>query len=79
MEYTYHLLWVLENKLLREQTKRPLHYSFDDYKEEDIRNTQHHLVSLMVQHPPPQLPPRTDLQRVEYTEKADLLSIDGGR
>lgn len=39
MEYTYHLLWVLENKPLREQTKRPLHYSFDDYKEEAIRNT----------------------------------------
>lgn len=38
MENTYHLLWVLENKSLRAQTKRPLHDCFD-YKEGAIRTT----------------------------------------
>lgn len=77
LENTYHLLWVLENKSLREQTKRPLYWSFDDCREEAIRNAQHHLVSSLDVYQTLQPLPRTDLQRVRYTQETDSLCGGG--
>lgn len=52
-ENTSHLGRVLKNKSQSEQTRRPLLRCFDDYKEEAIRNTQHHLVSSLDVYPAP--------------------------
>ena len=71
LENRDHLLWVLENKSLREQTKRPLYWSFDDCREDAMRNAQHHLVSSLDVYQTLQPPPRTDLQRVGYTQETD--------
>lgn len=70
---THHLLWALENKSPREQTKRPLYWSFDDCREEAIQNAQHHLVSSLDVYQTLQPLPRTDLQRVRSTQETDSL------
>lgn len=77
LENTYHLLWGLENKSLREQTKRPLYWSFDDCREGAIRNAQHHLVSSLDVYQTLQPLPRTDLPRAWYTQETDLVWTGG--